>query len=65
VERKKKSDQGIPPSPNHRPPKINEDQLRIVKEFIHQREVDEKNPPEPEEVCAFIQTTFDITYHRN
>jgi hypothetical protein len=65
VERKKKSDQGIPPSPNHQPPKINEDQLRIVKEFVYQREVDEKNPLEPEKVCAFIQTTFDITYHRN
>jgi hypothetical protein len=63
VERKKKSDQGIPPSPNHQPLKINKDQLRIVKEFVHQYEVNEKNLLEPEEVYAFIQTTFDITYH--
>jgi hypothetical protein len=35
VERKKKSNQGIPPSPNHQPPKINENQLRIVKKFVY------------------------------
>jgi hypothetical protein len=64
VERKKKSNQSIPPSPNHQPPKINKNQLRIIKKFVCQYEIDEKNSLEPE-VYAFIQTTFDITYYQN
>ena len=34
----------------------------MVKEFICKCEVDEKDPPEPNEVCDFIEMTFDITY---
>ena len=43
IQRKHKRDQGIPPSPHHRPSKITIEQLQIVKEFIRKREVDERN----------------------
>ena len=52
----------VPPCPCHRPSKITSEQLVIVKEFIRKHEEDDKDPPEPGEVCEFIETTFEITY---
>jgi hypothetical protein len=55
---------GVPKMPHHRPPKILLEQLEFVRKFISDREVNEKDPPEPMEVCNFIENTFGIEYHR-
>ena len=45
-----------------RPSKITSEHLKVIKEFIRKCEVDEKDPPEPYEVCDFIESTLGITY---
>lgn len=65
VDRKKQDLKGIPRSPAHRPPKISSEQLEEVRKYIHKREIDDRDPPEPSEVCEFIEKTFGVTYHRN
>lgn len=65
LDREKQLENGEVILPAHRSPKITDNQLQIVKEFIRKREVEEKDPPEPYEVCDFIESTFKITYSRS
>lgn len=62
IDRQKKHESGRSILPAHRPSKITPEQFEKVKEFIYKRETIELDPPEIEEVCEFIQTSFNITY---
>ena len=42
-----------------------DEQLDIIKEFIRKREMEDKDPPEPYDVCDFIESMFNITVSRS
>ena len=64
IDRQKKLLAGQTVRPKHRPSKITSNQMDMIKEFIRKREVDEKNPVTPSELCDYIETTFSVSYQR-
>ena len=62
IEREKRIEKGQLSRKPGCPLKITSEHLKAIKEFICKHEVDEKDTPEPYEVCDFIESTLGIIY---